>query len=315
MQYHQWLSVKTLLQMVTTSHRISESIELDSRARYAIMTEHPAMFEVEVTLNNPGAPGTRKVEFVFDQSRGLVCDAETFRALSEADLVRRRLTFIEIASGDEIFAKPPKLDAFTPNGKPTPTLKEAFEAIDKLPPQTGNFGRRQDGFQPNTSKKAAPSSVEKVAGLPAFLLDTAAGKPGALAKIPEGKEAFDYLNEGCYWEEGQEGFWRERGSRMLSRNDTLPFPVVQKCRGYNKAEFLLALDNVQFKIKPKVFRGMSPNRWTGEFNGCAEFQVDNWKWPEGYRTYIVGGVLPSREFYNFITGKTLKGLPSFAKQD
>jgi len=312
MQYHQWLSLKTLLGMVVTSHRIKESIELDDYARYAIYTEHPALFEIEVVLKQVGAPGTRKVPFVFDSSRALLCDADTFNALRQADAPRRRLIFIEIASGDEVF-KQVKQEAFVPNGgNAPPTLKEALESIDKLPTSTGNFGgRRQDGFTPN-AKKSSPTKSRPVKQ-PAMIMNTAAHKPGPNAVIPQGRAVFDYLNKGCYWEEGQEGFWRAGGLREVTNK--LPFPVKMVCPGYRRAEFLQALDRVQSRLKPKVFRGYSPNRWTGEFNGSAEYQVDGWKWPEGYRTYLEAGVLPSREFYKFITGQDVPGLPSFAKPD
>lgn len=309
--YRQFMSLQQLLIMVLTSHRIRESIELDDSAQYAVFSTRPAMFEYTIQVKNFGAPGLLKVQLEFGPDRALICDANTFNAVRDADRGRDNLTYLEISSGAELFAKPQKQEAFTPNGKPPPTLQEALSSIESMPASTGNFGRRQDGFTPNT--KTAPSGIEKVGGLPANLLNTAAAKPSKNAKPPEGKEAFDFLNAGCYWKEGEEGFWRERGARDKSRDETLPFPVVQKCRGYNPGTFLIALENVQSKIKPKLFRGMSPNRWTGEFNGCAEYQVDGWKWPEGYRTYLAAGVLPSREFYNFITGKILKGLPSFAK--
>lgn len=309
------LQLKDLLDMVVTSARIGEYIELDPATRYAIYTNHPMAFEYTISVKSPRVRGGEEITLEFTQHTALLCDAEVFRALRIADQVRYRLTFIDTATGGQIFAQPEKQAAFVPNGgKPVPTLAEAFESLDKIPPQTGNFGRRQDGFTPNTSKKPVPKTrPAKSAGASAAMLNTAAFKPGPRAIIPEGKAVFDHLNKGCVWEEGQAGFWRAGGLREVTNN--LPFPVKTICVGYRRAEFLEALDNVQSKVKPKVFRGMSPHRWTGEFNGCAEYQIDGWKWPEGYRTYLAAGVLPSREFYHFITGKVLKGLPSFAKAD
>lgn len=311
---HKVLLLKDLLDMVVTSARIGEYIELDPATRYAIYTNHPMAFEYTIQVKSPRVRGGEDLTLEFTQHTALLCDAEVFRALRIADQVRYRLTFIDTATGGKIFEQPEKQAAFTPNGgKPMPTLAQAFEDLDKIPHQPGNFGRRrQDGFTPNTSKKVPPAKSRPVKQ-PAMIMRTAAYKPGPDAVTPEGRAVFDYLNKGCYWEEGQEGFWRSGGLREVT--NTLPFPVKMICAGYRRAEFLEALDRVQSRLKPKVFRGYSPNRWTGEFNGSAEYQVDGWKWPEGYRTYLAAGVLPSREFYNFITGRYLKALPSFAKFD
>lgn len=306
---HKVLLLKDLLDMVVTSARIGEYIELDPATRYAIYTNHPMAFEYTIQVKSPRVRGGEDLTLEFTQHTALLCDAEVFRALRIADQVRYRLTFIDTATGGKIFEQPEKQAAFTPNsGKPMPTLAQAFEDLDKIPHQPGNFGRRQDGFTPNTSKKVPPA---KLSGMPASIMKTAAGKPGLQAIIPEGKAVFDHLNKDCFWKEGEAGFWRANGPRTA--NDTLPFPVKTTCAGYNRAEFLKALAATEAKLQPKVFRGMSKHRWTGEFNGCAEYQVHGWKWPEGYRTYLEAGVLPCRKFYHFITGKDLKGLPSFAK--
>lgn len=297
--YRQFMSLQQLLVMVTTSHRIREYIELDDSAQYAIFSTRPAMFEYTIQVKNFAAPGLLKVALEFGPDKALICDANVFNAVRDADRGRDNLTFLEIATGAEIFAKPEKQEAFKPNERPTPTLAQAFDSIDKMPTTKGNIsGARKSGFTPNTQ-----------AGRQAAV----AHKAKSRLIIPEGKAVFDHLNKGCVWEEGQAGFWRETTLRTVT--DKLPFPVKTLCRGYRRAEFLEALDNVQSKLLPKVFRGMSPHRWTGEFNGCGEYQVDGWKWPEGYRTYLADGVLPSREFYNFITGKDLKGLPSFIESD
>lgn len=297
--YHKFLPLKELLSMVLTSARIQEYIELDFSATFAIFSTRPAMFEYTIEVKNSGARGTQKIVLEFSPDKALLCDASVFNAVRTADRGRENLTYIETSSGAELFAKPEKQEAFKPNERPTPTLAQAFDSIDKMPTTKGNIGgARKSGFTPN-----------KQAGRQAAI----AHKVKSRLIIPEGKAVFDHLNKGCVWEEGQAGFWRETTLRTVT--DKLPFPVKTLCRGYRRAEFLEALDNVQSKLTPKVFRGMSPHRWTGEFNGCGEYQVDGWKWPEGYRTYLADGVLPSREFYNFITGKDLKGLPSFTESD
>lgn len=318
--FHKFLTLPTLLDMVLTSARIEEYIELEPSAAYAIYSRHPSAFEYTVHVKQPNIRGLQTLALEFTPNIALLCSAEVFRALRNADILLGRLAFIDIQSGGEIFApKPAKLEKFAPN---PPTLKEAFDTLDKLPAQKGNFGDTKGvlkpvKFAPNEPgkkhpgpKKAAP---KKVSGFSAQLSKTAAFAPGPKAIAPAGKAQFDFLNKGCWTEDQTAGFWRERGER--TEKDHLPFPVIGVCAGYQRAEFLFFLDRVQSRLKPKVFRGMSPHRWTGEFNGSAEYQVDGWKWPEGYRTYIQAGVLPSREFHHFITGRHVKGLPSFAKLD
>jgi hypothetical protein len=298
--YHKFMPLKELLSMVLTSARIQEYIELDFSATYAVFSTRPAMFEYTIEVKNSGSRTLQKIALEFSPDKALLCDAKVFNALREADRGRDNLTYIETSSGEEIFAKPQKQEAFTPNERPTPTLAQAFDTIDKIPAAKGNFGdARKDVFTPNPKQAGRQAALEH--------------KSKSRLIIPEGKEVFDHLNKGCIWEEGQAGFWRETALRTVT--DKLPFPVKTACRGYRRAEFLEALDRVQSQLKPKVFRGMSPHRWTGNSNGCGEYQVDGWKWPGGYRTYLADGVLPSREFYHFITGKDLKGLPSFTKID
>lgn len=310
---HKFLPLKELLHLALDSAVEEVSVKLDTAVRYAIYTEHQTVFEYVLTQQATRGRGVVPVALEFSASQVLLCDAECFRALRIADQDKRRLVFIDVATGDEIFALP-KPEKFAPN---PPTLKEAFDSIDKIPKQAGNFGDHKPvKFTPNVGtkhpgpKKAVP---KKVAGFSAHLSKTAAYAPGPKAVPPSGKAQFDFLNKGCWTPDQTAGFWRERGER--SAKDHLPFPVIGVCAGYQRAEFLACLDRVQSRLKPKVFRGMSPHRWTGEFNGSAEYQVDGWKWPEGYRTYLQAGVLPTREFHHFITGRYIAALPSFAKLD
>lgn len=95
----------------------------------------------------------------------------------------------------------------------------------------------------------------------------------------------------------------------------LPFPVITSAVGYVRKDFLARLEITETSHAfRKQYRGWSTNRWTGEANGSGEYQLSGWSWPEGYKTYLKAGVLPSREFYKFIMGKDLASLPSYNKE-
>ncbi|MNQ80700.1 hypothetical protein D3C85_956910 [compost metagenome] len=193
---------------------------------------------------------------------------------------------------------------FIPNGaKPIPTLQEALTALDAIPVKAGRFGSKKPVFAPNEKPDThpdmqSPSKPRKI--VPSKIQ----------AQIPEGLHVYNKMNKDCFWDEKRAGFWR-MSMVIPTSGKKLPYPVVTTCFGYKKAEFIFLLEELQAKVKPHVFRGFAPNRWTGEFNGCAEFRVDGWHWPEGYITYLKEGVLPSRSFYQFVTGKDLKGLPTY----
>lgn len=134
-------------------------------------------------------------------------------------------------------------------------------------------------------------------------------------KIPKekftGKKAFKELNEKCYWEEKRVGYWRDG----LQKDDTaLPFPVRMKAEGYDREKFMKRLAKIEAKAKSLAYKGWSNHRWYKDTkNGSREFNYKGWFWPAGYSTYLEAGVLPSREFYNFIMGEDLETLPSYCR--
>lgn len=135
---------------------------------------------------------------------------------------------------------------------------------------------------------------------------------------PKGKEAMSVINDNgrlLNWEDKRAGFWRQNVNYI--RNDTLPFPVITTCKEYDKVAkgtFLLRLAEIEHLALVNRYRGWSQHRWTGEANGSTEFFFRDWRWPVGYSTYLKAGVLPSREFYAFITGKDIPTLPSYNKE-
>lgn len=121
----------------------------------------------------------------------------------------------------------------------------------------------------------------------------------------KGKALFKELNEGRFFPEGIEGYWRP----TPKSKEKLPFPVALKVSGYDKEAFIDALSKRQKKARLLNYKGYSKHRWTKERNGAGEYSVGKWKWPEGYITYIRDGVLPSRAFYNFVMKTDLPNLP------
>ncbi|AGS81904.2 hypothetical protein O152_gp020 [Pseudomonas phage PaBG] len=175
---------------------------------------------------------------------------------------------------------------------------------------------QQDVKALNAEIKARPSKDPRPKELqtkvkPAFFF-----KKG---KAPKGKQAMDVINDNgrlLNWEGKRAGFWRQNVN--FTRDDTLPFPVVTTARGYDKVakgKFLLRLAEVEHLALVNRYRGWSQHRWTGEANGSTEFFFRDWRWPAGYSTYLKAGVLPSREFYQFITGEDLASLPSYNKEN
>ena len=101
-------------------------------------------------------------------------------------------------------------------------------------------------------------------------------------------------------------FWRDG-----LKQDKLPFPVAMKVPGYNKAEFIKKLEDVQKRASVFYHRGKSPHRWTGlpNMDGTYYNRSKRIMWPAGAITYLKAGVPPSRDFYRMVMGKDLPALP------
>ena len=149
MPYFEFITLRSLLVQITTSHRITESIELDERAEYALFTEQPLAFEL--VIHQTGAvrqdPLGMKA-FEFHMGTALLCDEKVARALALADAKKERLQILRISDGCAVLTgsfyphesesglqakriehkhRKPKLQ-FSPN-------KELKEALDILGPK------------------------------------------------------------------------------------------------------------------------------------------------------------------------------------
>lgn len=111
----------------------------------------------------------------------------------------------------------------------------------------------------------------------------------------------------------QEGFWRNP-HKIAEDLTGYPYPVKFSVPGYVKKDFLERLIDIETNAASggRHERGHSPNRWTGKGdNGSGALKYKGWHWPQGYRTYIKGGMPPTRAFYNHIMGEDLPGLPEY----
>lgn len=312
--YHETTNMRVLLHMVLASTCDREPVVLDDRITHALYSDGEASFAIDVIVTSQTPPHT-ETDLTFEFSRGVcvLCDREIAQHLMNADR-NKRLMAINVTNNKFDFQQ---RQGFIPNGaKPIPTLQEALTALDAIPAKAGNFGDAlRSGFmrftpneKPDTHPDMQAPAKRRTSRLTALGKDLADATPD-LAPPPEGLTTFNKLNKGCYWDNKRAGFWRP--SAALLPGERLPFPVITTCFGYSKTAFIARLEEVQADLQPRVFRGMAKNRWTGEFNGCAEYRVDGWHWPEGYLTYLKAGVLPSGEFYQFVIGRHLKGLPTY----
>lgn len=119
-----------------------------------------------------------------------------------------------------------------------------------------------------------------------------------------GKKLAVESNDGRFFPENVEGYWRP----TIKSKEKLPFPIAFKPTGYDKDEFLAALNKIQKRANYRRDKGFSRHRWTKEPNKAGEYSLSRWKWPEGYITYIEDGVPPSRKFFNFIMKRDLDTL-------
>ena len=138
---------------------------------------------------------------------------------------------------------------------------------------------------------------------------------------------FHELNDNSKFPDKVEGYWRQMA--VIPPKDNLPganvrhfinmdgaefpWPVRLTPTGFDQDAFLIKLMALESTLNPLRYRGISMNRLTGESNGCAEYEHDEWKWPEGFKEYIKNGVPPSRAFYSFVMGKDLDTLPTYGR--
>lgn len=109
-----------------------------------------------------------------------------------------------------------------------------------------------------------------------------------------------------------EGYWRATKSQIgLKFDSQLPWPRTHPDAEsvYGRDEFLIKLQMFEAKARAVGYKGWSRSRLTGECNGSREYEYRGWTWPEGYQHYIEHGVLPSRAFYEFVTGVDNPKLP------
>lgn len=199
-------------------------------------------------------------------------------------------------------------------------LKEKKEALKTV--------KRE--FKKKEKEKAQPQATPRSVSRPKTPRQSSSKPPSADTQAPmsnrqhnallEGAKAYDprtmkgkkwdnLINAGSRFPALKEGYWRAHLRRTPS--DSMPFPVKASVSGYNKKEFVAALEAKQAPMKLRTFRGYSPHRWSGLNNHNGEYtdRTTGWNWPQGYITYVQQGVLPSRAFYKYIMGRDNPSLP------
>lgn len=187
------------------------------------------------------------------------------------------------------------------------TLLEALGDKSELPRSltAKNFsvGYNQGGEVQITVKFKPKKTVGKAKAKK--LKDDAASIKLARKPGTHSKALFKELNAGKAFPRKVFGYWRP----SISARGKMPFPVAMDVRGYDKADFLRQLTIKQREARLTHDKGTAHNRWTGGNAGSGEYSLLGWRWPQGARTYLRAGVPPSKEFYKFITGRSLAGLP------
>ena len=131
----------------------------------------------------------------------------------------------------------------------------------------------------------------------------------------KGHEMNEYLNKGCRFPPDGAGYWRATALPLPTPGDIgawgHPFPVINTAQGYKRMDFVKALRKLQDgpEVEKNVFRGLAINPWTGKSRTLATYRLGNWTWRDDYIDFLELGVLPTREFYKIVTGKTLETLP------
>lgn len=95
----------------------------------------------------------------------------------------------------------------------------------------------------------------------------------------------------------EEGFWNDASNHYPQ----YPFPVPHD-GDWKRALFLNKLKQVEFDLcHREAYRGISPCRLCGCFNGHETLSLENWHWPSGFIHYIRDhNVRPSDDFIAFI---------------
>lgn len=93
-----------------------------------------------------------------------------------------------------------------------------------------------------------------------------------------------------------EGYWRSDSSPYYP----MPVPyVLSEDQAQEIYSLIVAKQNEAHRIK---FRGFSKSRITGERLGCAEYRLNNWRWPGDFAKHYVlcHKVKPTDAFLDFI---------------
>jgi hypothetical protein len=95
----------------------------------------------------------------------------------------------------------------------------------------------------------------------------------------------------------REGFWKSE------QEPHLPTPA-QGEQWSGQSAFQEAMDFVEVRLRPTLYRGFSVCRICKVANGNIEYETWGWRWPGGLRHYVRDHcVRPSGDFVSFILGQ------------
>jgi len=130
----------------------------------------------------------------------------------------------------------------------------------------------------------------------------------------KGHEMNEYLNLFARFPPDSAGLFRTTALPLPKEADigawTYPFPVITTAIGYKRMDFVKAVRKLQDspEVEKNVYRTIYIDPWTGKSKTLCMYKLGNWTWRDDYIDYLELGVLPTREFYKMVTGKTLDTL-------
>lgn len=113
-----------------------------------------------------------------------------------------------------------------------------------------------------------------------------------------------------------EGYWRERGD--TKSNLPWPEPCTDAIWPLIRQSFFTRLSHLELEKARRIYyRGRSicrlcplENGKVLPFVGSVEYELDGWRWPEGFIHYVgVHCVAPSFDFWKFVVENTLDLMP------
>lgn len=98
-----------------------------------------------------------------------------------------------------------------------------------------------------------------------------------------------------------EGYWNDR----YNSYPEYPMPVANVLTKDEANEIADMIEKCQTMATETRYRGITVSRITGEYLGCAEYELDDWSWPGDFAEHYVRThrVKPTDDFLTFVKSK------------